>query len=197
MPIMPLAGSPGGKGGGGGGGKGGGGGGGMLGSPDATAGATDVALANRVFGRNVIPVDPRCANFAWANMRSPLLPCRSFVVFPSASFFRAYCTWICRFPRYWLFMISIAVSLAWKLSYDRKAYPLDSLVMSSRANCGCRISVPKALNVSCSNCSSTDGSRFPTNKLAPTSSDFGSVRADLLTRRGRPKSLIMFNTAIA
>lgn len=76
-------------------------------------------FANKVLGRNIGKLDEFCADCcccsscACANMRSARLPCRSLVGFPSASFFKAYCTIICRLPpKYCPFMHSIAVSEA-------------------------------------------------------------------------------------
>lgn len=82
----------------------------------------------------------------------------------------------------------------------QKPKPLLSLVASSRIILGGRMSVPKAEKVSYKRDSSTSvGSKFPMNKLAPTSLVWSALllREDLLTRMGLPYSLIMLRIVMA
>ena len=103
------------------------------------------------------------------NLKIPAAdPCLS----PFESFLNAYEIVIARLHKYCPFIASIAASEASKLAKLMNANPLLLPVSGSLIIFGvCRIT-PKALNVSYKSFSSTSGSRFPMNKLAPTSKFF-------------------------
>lgn len=124
--------------------------------------------------------------------RSAGVPWRS----PLVSFLKAYVTEMGRPPRYCPFIASIAASDASKSSKLMNPKPLEVPDSGSRITFGLLTTTPKALKVLYSSVSSTSGSKFPMNRLAPTSWAALSWVA-LLTRRGFPKSLIMFRILIA
>eukprot|EP00638_Chattonella_subsalsa_P011569 CAMPEP_0117788286 /NCGR_PEP_ID=MMETSP0948-20121206/6920_1 /TAXON_ID=44440 /ORGANISM="Chattonella subsalsa, Strain CCMP2191" /LENGTH=79 /DNA_ID=CAMNT_0005617617 /DNA_START=154 /DNA_END=393 /DNA_ORIENTATION=- len=79
----------------------------------------------------------------------------------------------------------MAKSAASKLSKDTNPNPFEFPVSGSRMILGVVVMNPNAEKVSYSSFSSTSGSKFPMNKLAPTSSVFLSWLA-LFTRIGFP-----------
>lgn len=98
--------------------------------------------------------------------------------------------------RYWPFIASIAASDASKEAKLMNAYPFEFPVSGSLIILGVWRMTPKAEKVSYSSFSSTSGSKFPMNMLAPTSRFFWWADA-LFTRIGFPNSFIMFIILIA
>jgi hypothetical protein len=116
------------------------------------------------------------------------VPCRSL-----PSFFMAYFTVIALFIKNCPFIASMAASEDSKLSKLTNPYPFDSIEVGSRAILGVTVKTPNAQKVSYNNFSSTIGSRFPTNSVAPTSASICSEFCEaLFTLIGFPNNLILF-----